>query len=182
MNEMNYNRQNMGLPFGYDPPRTFEGVELLSTMMRQQYEMQRDVYGIDYKALTDAERVSHFKEMYIALDDEMHEALGEMGWKPWASSKHFNKAAVQGELIDAWHFFMNLMMIAGMTPEDLFENYQTKRAKNIKRQEENYDGVTTKCRGCKRAFDDDAVRCHQSVQGPEVSCCHYHDPNGILVH
>ena len=31
--------------------------------------------------------------------------------------------------------------------------------KNAKRQEEGYDGVSTKCPGCHRALDDDAVLC-----------------------
>lgn len=145
----------------------------LHRMMRLQFEMQRDTYGIDYSALTDAERIEHFKNMYVALDDEMHEALGEMGWKPWATSRHFNTEAVQGELIDAWHFFMNLMHISGLTPDKLIIAYESKRAKNIRRQKEGYDGVSTKCKGCKRALDDDAVECHESVNSPGKHCCHH---------
>src|SRR5688572_6751228 len=86
-------------PVSWPPPSTISihGGEYLMTegkleqMFRQQYEMQRDVYGIDYATLTDEERIHHFKEMLHAMNDEMHEALGEMGWKPWASSKHFNQ-------------------------------------------------------------------------------------------
>lgn len=175
--ELNLNRQNMGLPF--DEPAE----DKLTRMMRLQDELQRNTYGIDYSRMTDEERIHHFKEMLHAFNDEMHEALGEMGWKPWATSRHFNTPAVQAELIDAWHFFMNLMLISGLTPERLSELYEGKRAKNITRQWGNYDGITGKCKGCRRAFDDDEVKCHTSLttRGDDVSCCHYNTPDGKLV-
>lgn len=133
----------------------------LHEMMKNQFELQRDTYGIDYSNMTDEERIRHFKEMKIAFDSEMQEALDEMGWKPWATSRHFNEPGVQGELIDAWHFFMNLMLIAGLDSDTLFKKYQAKRLKNIARQQAGYDGVKGKCPGCKRALDDDAVDCRE---------------------
>lgn len=162
----------------------YEDVDALQTMMHQQLAMQRDTYGIDYVNMTDEERIHHFKEMLHALNDEMHEALGEMGWKPWASSKHFNTDAIQGELIDAWHFFMNLLWISKMTPGELFEKYQAKRLKNIQRQVEGYDGVSTKCAGCRRALDDDTVECHVNYIKDGVvkeHCCHAGPATEVIV-
>lgn len=165
----------------YDP-RNFK----LETMMNNQYILQRDTYGIDYFNMTDEERIHHFKEMLHAFNDEMHEALGEMGWKPWASSRHFNTPAVQGELVDAWHFFMNLMLIAKMTPLDLYEKYDAKRRKNMQRQADGYDGVSTKCPKCRRALDDDAVNCHYQGRADspgkslKVYCCHYESEGTII--
>lgn len=161
----------------------------LETMMNDQYLLQRDTYGIDYFTMTDEEKIQHFKEMKLALQDELHEALNEMGWKPWATKRHFNQDAVQGELVDAWHFFMNLMLIAGMTPLDLFEKYEAKRKKNMARQqaEGGYDGVSTKCPRCKRALDDDAVACHVAGfkdtgnREPMSICCH-HESEGTIVY
>jgi hypothetical protein len=152
----------------------------LHEMMKAQFELQRDTYGIDYSNMTDEERIHHFKEMLHAFNDEMHEALGEMGWKPWATARHFNTLAVQAELIDAWHFFMNLMLIAKLDPVKLYAAYMAKRAKNIKRQQEGYDGVSTKCTKCRRAFDDDEVYCHPSMQDG-YDCCHYQTQDGELV-
>lgn len=156
----------------------------LETMMNQQYLMQRDVYGLDYLGMTPEEKIKNFKEMKPALERELWEAMDEMGWKPWATSQHFNTEAVQGELVDAWHFFMNLMLIADMTPLDLWNGYQAKRLKNIKRQQEGYDGVTGKCGGCRRAFDDDAVECHdmgKTESGRLMHCCHADGP-GVTVY
>lgn len=95
-----------------------------------------------------------------ATVDELHELLGEIGWKPWAKSRHINLEAARGEWIDAMHFMANLALVLGMDDaEDIIERYHKKHEKNAKRQEEGYDGVSTKCPGCKRAIDDDAVDC-----------------------
>lgn len=146
----------------------------LAIMLNMQSELQEKSYGRMLESLDGEERIEMFKQMYIALADELHEALGEMGWKPWATSKHFNEAAVQGELIDAWHFFMNLIILSGMDPEEMFEKYMAKHKKNQQRQIDGYDGVSTKCRGCGRALDDDAVQCHEATL-PKFAgkhCCH----------
>lgn len=95
-----------------------------------------------------------------ALVDELHELLGEIGWKPWAKSRHINLEAARGEAIDAMHFLANIFLVLGLDDaEEVMRRYHTKHEKNAKRQEEGYDGVSTKCPGCKRAVDDDAVKC-----------------------
>ncbi len=100
-----------------------------------------------------------------AATDELHELLGEIGWKPWAKSRHINLEAARGEFIDALHFMLNMALVLGLTEaEDIRALYDAKHAKNAKRQEEGYDGVSTKCPGCKRALDDDAVECTQTGQ------------------
>jgi hypothetical protein len=175
MNELNLNRQNMGLPF--DEPKP----DRLAIMMNMQSELQEKSYGKRLEELTGEERIETFKQMYVALVDELHEALGEMGWKPWATSKHFNQEAVQGELIDAWHFFMNLTLLAGLDPETMIEKYMAKHRKNVQRQVEGYDGVSTKCKGCGRALDDEAVTCHASHDQPGKHCCHSNSPRGEIV-
>lgn len=148
-------------------------IDRLVLMMAMQRELQTNSFGQDPVMLAGTERIQFFKEMKLALQDELHEALDEMGWKPWASSKHWNEEAVKGELVDAWHFFMNLLLIADMAPEELYERYMKKHDKNIIRQVEGYDGVSTKCPECKRALDDDAVTCHESVFPDEEFCCHF---------
>jgi hypothetical protein len=133
----------------------------LTHMLQMQRTLQL-MYN-DGKAIeefSDEERMAAIRDNVLACTDELHEALGETGWKPWATSNHLNVDAFKAELVDAWHFFMNLMLHAGMTSDDLYQGYIKKNAKNIQRQAEDYDGVTTKCPLCKRAADDDAVKCH----------------------
>lgn len=159
----------------YEAPKQITN---LHEMFQMQNYLQTHVYGDgsspsdllarirgNYLPGTPVEEIDHsflienFKNMHIAITDELHEALAEMGWKPWASSRHFNEQAVKGELVDAFHFFINMCMLAGVSADDLIEGYVNKSGKNIARQEAGYDGVSTKCPACHRALDDDAVKC-----------------------
>jgi NTP pyrophosphatase (non-canonical NTP hydrolase) len=127
------------------------------------YVLQRDFQARILDALpselSDREKMEYIREQALALTDELHEALAETGWKSWATSMHINREAYQGELADVFIFLMNLMLVAEITPTDLLGVVKAKIAKNHKRQDDGYDGVTTKCPGCKRAYDDDAVDC-----------------------
>lgn len=144
-------------------------LDRLGEMFELQGDMQRNNFGAhpsdiaeDSADLADGmypNRIQFIKDMTYALEDELHEFTAEIGWKPWATSRHINTDAAQGELVDAFHFFMNLCMAVDMTPDVLFERYKAKRTKNIKRQEDGYDGVQGKCPGCKRALDDTGVGC-----------------------
>lgn len=122
----------------------------------------------DDKGPTDEDRMPAINFIHwnvTAATDELHELLGEIGWKPWAKSRHINLEAARGEWIDALHFMLNMALVLGLTEaEDIRALYDAKHAKNAKRQEEGYDGVSTKCPGCKRALDDDAVECTQMGQ------------------
>lgn len=140
---------------------SYSGDDKLDNMLRQQRELQEKSMGVDFKTMSDVERIAYIKENVLALTDELHEMLGEMGWKSWATSRHINTNAAFGELIDAWHFMMNIalaLMPGDMHPSavaDLFEHYyNAKRAKNAQRQVDGYDGVSTKCPKCGRALDD----------------------------
>ena len=135
-------------------------MDRLGKMFDEQRQLQLSMppLGREPGMITDPEeRVQFIKDMTLALEDELHEFLGEVGWKPWATSRHINEEAAKGELVDAFHFFMNLCMVVHMTPTELFDKYIEKRQRNAQRQLDGYDGVQGKCIRCKRAFDDIAV-------------------------
>jgi hypothetical protein len=105
-------------------------------------------------------RMEYLRTQSLALTDELHEALAETGWKPWATSNHINRDAYAGEMADTFIFLMNMMLVADITPTELLALVKAKQIKNRQRQDDGYDGVTTKCPGCKRAYDDEAVKCY----------------------
>jgi dimeric dUTPase (all-alpha-NTP-PPase superfamily) len=119
-----------------------------------QDELQRKAYNRDLGSLVEEERMASIRDNALALLDEVHEALSETGWKPWASSNHIDKEAFTGELVDILHFFSNLCVLAGVNGTDLANGYAAKRAKNLQRQQEGYDGVSEKCPYCKRDFTE----------------------------
>jgi hypothetical protein len=136
----------------------------LRQMMDLQIDLQRQL-GVDIEQMSPTELMAFVREQTLACADELHEALQETGWKTWAKNPHVNTEAFRAELIDAWQFLMNLMWVAGMTPEMLYAGHARKVAKNFDRHQANYDGVSTKCPTCRRAYDDDAVKCYEGHCG-----------------
>jgi hypothetical protein len=130
----------------------------LRQMMGLQAALQVKL-GNDVGNMSMDQLMAYVREQTLACTDELHEALQETGWKTWAKNPHINQEAFADELIDAWLFLMNLMNVAGMTAEQLYVGHAKKVVNATKRNDEKYDGVSTKCPLCRRAYDNDAVRC-----------------------
>lgn len=145
------------------------------------YVLQRDfqaslLNGQFPANLTDEGKMRYLRMQALALTDEVHEALGETGWKDWATSNHINREAYKGEMADVFIFLMNMMLVADITPAELLEAVKNKIAKNHKRQIDGYDGVKGKCPKCKRAYDDDAVGCMPATNMLSALCVHEGKP------
>lgn len=139
----------------------------LKTLLDLQAELQVEAYGIDPSQLEGDELADYVRVSTLALENELHEALNEVRWKPWAEGHYLNREAWIAELVDALHFLLNLFLVAAPTPGErgrlklaleVSEKYQAKRERNLERQREGYDGVSGKCPACKRALDDIGTR------------------------
>lgn len=113
----------------------------LDNMLIAQQELQTETYGINYDNFMGEQRANYIRDMVLACCHELHEALDEVGWKPWATSRHLHREAFLGELIDAFHFFMNLWLAGGGTVEEWQEMYFVKWQINRRRQDGEYTGV-----------------------------------------
>lgn len=134
----------------------------LTDMLQAQLDLQRR-HGWDPLVMDLPTRIAYIKENVLALTDELHEALGEVGWKSWATSRHINSEAAFGELRDAWQFLTNLMFaVSPDSPTDLAARLERELYAKLKvnhaRQDEGYDGVSTKCPGCGRALDETPIQ------------------------
>jgi hypothetical protein len=121
------------------------------------------------------EQVEYIRTCMLAALDELHEALNETSWKSWATHRYVNSDAFFAELVDAWHFMMNMALASGVadSPEKIADEfaaqYFKKRERNAQRQREGYDGVSSKCPRCRRAYDDEHVECRPPVaQDPRL--------------
>jgi len=150
------------------PERKFD---FLEDIFQRQEKLQIDKMGGSPRQMARGERIQFVKDMAYALEDEIHEATAEIGWKPWAASDHFNTEQYNKELIDALHFFVNLMLAGDMTPAMVWRMYVKKNELNRRRQEEGYDGVSTKCSHCKRALDDIGTGFLVSIDNPDLRFC-----------
>lgn len=141
--------------------------DLLNELFEKQLKIQTLAYGKNPLEIRDPlERIQFIRDMREALEAELQEMIDETGWKPWATSRHVNEEAAQGELADTFLFFINLCFAFDLTPLGLYQKTMEKMDRNLARQQEGYDGVAGKCLGCKRALDD-----------PGVDCCEYNlDP------
>jgi dimeric dUTPase (all-alpha-NTP-PPase superfamily) len=117
----------------------------LKEMLRLQAELQERLYGKEPIDLEGNERKDYVRTMVLAITDELHEALREVPWKPWSGSTLWDKDSeinFKLELVDAFHFFMNLMLVAGMTAEELFTEYLRKNQINHGRIDDDYSSPT----------------------------------------
>lgn len=135
-------------------------MDKLEEIFKLQTEFQESLgFYFDDGSMSSPERVEYIRDMVLASLDELHEALHEVSWKPWANSLFINRDALAGELVDVLHFFVNLCLVIGLSPSELHARYTAKREINLNRQAAGYDGVSTKCSRCKRALDDPEVQC-----------------------
>ena len=80
------------------------------------------------------------KEMIQASMQELAEAVQVLkSWKPWKQTEipadvdHWKE-----EMVDAFHFFMEALLLAGVTPDELYELYFKKKEVNEFRIETKY--------------------------------------------
>lgn len=73
-----------------------------------------------------------------ALIHESVETQRETGWKWFKKPKELDMEKIREEVIDIWHFNVQLAMEAGMSLEDVIQEYNKKLDINIKRQQEGY--------------------------------------------
>lgn len=138
----------------------------MKIFLEAQQMLQENSFGMSLKEMNDEDRIAYIRWNVVALEHELHEALDETGWKPWGTARHINRAAYVGELIDAFHFFMNLLLAVQVTDEELTAGYWAKRRVNQDRQESGtYNGFTEKD-GDGRALDEPHITANTN-DGPD---------------
>ncbi len=73
-----------------------------------------------------------------ALVHEAIELQGETNWKWWKQGIKKNDDKIQEEIIDIWHFLIQLSIEAGLDSKKLIEKYMQKNEENLKRQVKGY--------------------------------------------
>jgi hypothetical protein len=134
----------------------------LDRMLQDQAEIQKlfpDGVGPASSYPDRVELMSVLRTQSLSLIKEISEALDETGWKPWASSNHINGEKFKHELVDAFRFWMNLCIIAGMNAEEIHTIFHETLFISRTRAATGYDGVSSKCPSCKASYDNAGVMC-----------------------
>lgn len=133
----------------------------------QAFLLAQQVQDMDPQTLA-----AYIRTQAYAMIAETVEAVDETHWKPWATPPQDgqivpNKARYVGELADVFIFFMNLMIAGDITMSQLAEAVDAKQTKNLMRWTNGYDAKATKCKGCKRSYDDPEVHCYPAAGNDE---------------
>jgi predicted Zn-dependent protease len=116
-------------------------VDFLVAIFVRQLEVQRAAGTDPTVMVAKAEVIQYIKDMVLAAEDELHEVLGETGWKPWATSRHIHTTAAQEEWIDVLCFVVNIALALGLSPQRVNQLHREKTTTNLARQRDGYTGV-----------------------------------------
>ena len=117
-------------PEGKGPVNKMDNLKELFELQKQlQKRLGNDISKFD---------LEFYKINHLALENELHEALRETPWKPWKKQQNLNIDKLKEELVDAWHFIINMSLCAQMDSNELYERFKSKNQINHKRQENEY--------------------------------------------
>ena len=147
-------------------------------MQRKLQELMHDNFSALQSGEQPDARAALIRDNMLALHDELHEALGEVGWKPWATDRRVNREAFISEMADAYHFFLNLLLLINCSGDEFDQAWRRKNEKNWYRYKNaDYDGVSTKCPVCARDVNDAGVLCRVPSTTEGTGRC---DPNNAV--
>ncbi|MHA1685204.1 MAG: dUTPase [Candidatus Heimdallarchaeaceae archaeon] len=105
------------------------------SMLQNMFELQRK---FQKRLNNDIYSQQFITEQTLCLIVELVEALQNTPWKSWKKNQEFNKHKFREELIDCWHFLINLSLSAGYNSQELYEAFLEKHRINNERQDNNY--------------------------------------------
>ena len=120
--------------------------DILSTMFSQQLkhmqaysELGHTLEPHHWGKLDDRPTQAAIREFAGYTVEELYEAINNLKNKPWKrSDTETDVEAFKEELADAWHFFIELHILAGLDPIDVFRAYFRKAFINVNRQQNGY--------------------------------------------
>ncbi len=123
--------------------KKIKGIDKLDKLFDLQQTLQERLQNIPFR---DSKHRQEFINLnFLACLDELSECLRETAWKNpeliscgWKKGQKFNEENFKEELIDLWHFLINLSIASGMTPAELFKRFNSKNKENHARQDRDY--------------------------------------------
>ncbi len=114
-------------------------VNFLRIMFALQKDFQKKNKWIDFKNKSVRYKEERTQMMLFAVIEEAVELKRELNLKEWKKTRHsVSTDKVKEELIDMLHFIINIALIWGLEPEDLFDEFIDKQMINRVRQEIGY--------------------------------------------
>ena len=97
--------------------------------MRRIKDLKADDYPQWPIDLSDKKSQQHVRDMALRGVEEMFEALQHFkNWKPHRDAEihEFDRDAFLEEIVDAFNYFFSVLILTGISSEELFEAYEKK--------------------------------------------------------
>lgn len=106
----------------------------LEEVFKRQKRFVKRFFDVDN--LTDSEKVKWSKEFILCIQQELAELVEELPWKHWKDYSDFkiDILNLQYELVDLFHFFVDLCLVWKLDSEKLLKMYDSKSKHNLDRQ------------------------------------------------
>lgn len=132
-----------------------QNVECPEKPVHKMFELQKFLQdklaaegkGLDFTNASFIERVNQISVEWKNITLELAELVERLPHKSWKTYSEAQKAGFVSEedkletwyeYIDIFHFFMNIGLLLGITPDDFIKLYLTKNKENFDRQERGY--------------------------------------------
>lgn len=107
----------------------------LQMLFNLQKNLQKRLNGVDLPDLCP----QHIPMTVTSINAEVGEILEEyQGWKDWKDDVTFDSWNLLYEVVDLWHFIINLTLYLGFDANDVFEAFCKKNQINHERQNSDY--------------------------------------------
>ena len=103
--------------------------EMRESFMRSIKDRNPEIYPEWPVDLTDKVSQQHLRDTALKGVEEMFEALQHLkNWKPHRNTeiKEFDREEFLEEVVDAFNYFLSLLVMTGVTAEELFNAYSKK--------------------------------------------------------
>lgn len=106
----------------------------LDTVFKRQKKFIKKFFNVDN--LSDLEKTKWTKEFVLCIQQELAELIEELPWKHWKDYSDFkiDVLNLQYELVDVFHFFVDLCLIWDIDSKKLLQMYDSKSRHNFDRQ------------------------------------------------
>lgn len=109
-------------------------MDILETIFKLQKELATVLTSTRYPQIKE-ERIS---SLATAIIHEAVEVQKLTNWKWWKKSTEFDEVQAREEVIDLWHFLIQMSLELGMTPKEILNGYLKKHQVNKERQKNGY--------------------------------------------
>lgn len=116
----------------------------LTHMFEMQFNLQKNLNTFN-KIETTADKQQFINQNLLAIFEETVEIMRETAYKNpdfckfgWKKNQQFNIEKAKDEIIDLWHFLMNLCLVFDMSADEFYNLYLKKNKINIERKKNGY--------------------------------------------